>query len=155
VDKHVWSVDPSEASMPEEDDGGLEWAATERSYPVRPNPVPVVAVARINELRNNLPAETFANLIEECLLDMDHRLPALRRALVAGAPGAITAHAHALVGMAAGYGMAAMEARLRTIMSAVREGDMAQLGSASIAALETDFTEAAKTLREMLRREVV
>ncbi|MEA2739312.1 MAG: hypothetical protein QOH05_2619, partial [Acetobacteraceae bacterium] len=42
VDKHVWSVDPSEASMPEEDDGGLEWAATERSYPVRPNPVPVV-----------------------------------------------------------------------------------------------------------------
>src|SRR6202012_6017529 len=104
---------------------------------------PVLAAARIDELRANLSPETFANLMNECLADMEHRFPALRRALVAHAPGAVTAHAHALVGMAAGYGMAALEARLRTIMAAARDGDLSPLGPTIVAAVEADFTEAA------------
>ena len=110
----------------------------------------VLAAERIQELRSNLPPEVFANLMEECLQDMDHRLPALRRALVAAAPAAITAHAHALVGMAAGYGMAALEARLRTIMNAAREGDLSPLGAGTVADLERDFAQAAASLREIL-----
>jgi len=84
-------------------------------------------------------------------LDMDHRLPALRRALIAGAPGAVAVHAHALVGIAASYGMAAVEARLRKILAAARDGDITPLGPASVAELESDFAEAARTLRKMLR----
>jgi HPt (histidine-containing phosphotransfer) domain-containing protein len=144
---HVWSAGRGGASPPQA--GRVPPAEADD-----PRLVPVLATERINELRANLPPDTFANLIEECLVDMDHRLPALRRALTAGAPAAITAQAHALVGMAAGYGMAAVEARLRTIMAAARDGDMAPLGPAIIAELEADFAETAKTLRRALRTEV-
>ncbi|HEY4173432.1 MAG TPA: PAS-domain containing protein, partial [Rhodopila sp.] len=115
----------------------------------------VLSFDRIDELRTNLSPETFANLVNECLLDMEHRLPALRRALVARAPGAVTAHAHALVGMAGGYGMAALEARLRTIIAAARDGDLSPLGPAIVTAVEADFADAARSLREMLRQEAV
>jgi len=128
---------------------------SEGPNPDLPHTVPILRPARIDELRTNLPPETFASLIEECLIDMDHRLPALRRALTADAPGAVTVHAHALVGIAAGYGMAAMEGRLRTIMAAARDGDLASLGPTIIIDLETDFEEAARSLREILGGEVV
>jgi HPt (histidine-containing phosphotransfer) domain-containing protein len=117
--------------------------------------VPVLAVERIEELRANLPPGTFENLVEECLVDMEHRLPALRRALVAKAPGAVTAQAHALVGMAAGYGMAALEIRLRVVMAAARGGDLTPLGPTIVATLEADFIDAARKLREMLGKEAV
>jgi signal transduction histidine kinase len=116
---------------------------------------PVLAADRIDELRTNLPQETFVSLVEECLVDMDHRLPALRRALVAGSPGAVTAHAHALVGMAAGYGMAALESRLRLIIAAAREGDLSLLDPTMVLMLETDFADAARGLRAIMRQEAV
>jgi CheY-like chemotaxis protein len=112
---------------------------------------PVLSADRINELRTNLPSATFAQLVEECLLDLDRRLPALRRAIVTGAPGAITAHAHAMVGMTASYGMIALEDRLRSVMNAGREGDLSPLGPSVIADLERDFEQAARSLREVLR----
>jgi len=99
--------------------------------------VPVLAEARINGLRSDLPPAVFANLVEECLADMDHRLPALRRALAAGVPGAIMAHAHALVGMTSSYGMVALEARLRTIMDVARDPDMKLLDPTIVTGLET------------------
>jgi CheY-like chemotaxis protein/HPt (histidine-containing phosphotransfer) domain-containing protein len=115
---------------------------------------PVLSADRINELRTNLPPATFAQLVEECLLDLDRRLPALRRAIVTGAPGAITAHAHAMVGMAASYGMIALEDRLRLVMNAGREGDPSPLGPTIIADLERDFEQAARSLRDVLRTEM-
>jgi CheY-like chemotaxis protein len=145
--EHVWSTHSpiNESALSEEDD---DMASVSRG-------MPILSAERINELRTNLTSETFGELIEECLVDMDHRLPALRRAIVAGAPAAITAQAHAMVGMAAGYGMAAVEARLRTIIQAARTGDVAALDSDINVSLEHDFAEAARCLREMLRREVV
>ena len=122
---------------------------------VKPSAKTVLSAERINELRTNLAPATFVRLMEECLVDMDHRLPALRRALVAGSPGAVTAHAHAMVGMAAGYGMAALEDRLRQVMDAARIGDLSPLGPGIVAALEKDFERAAKGLRDMLRTELV
>lgn len=152
LERHVWSAHADAAALASttEDSDRPAW-----STPKDPATVPVLDINRINELRTNLPPGTFTNLVEECLVDMEHRLPALRRALAARAPGATTAHAHALVGMAAGYGMAALEARLRTIMAAARRGDLTPLGPTIIAALEADLIEAARTLREMLGKEAV
>ena len=87
--------------------------------------------------------------------DLDHRLPALRRAITAGNPGAITAHAHAMVGMAAGYGMAALETRLRMILAAARDGDTLTLSAAAVNEVEADLAEAARMLREISLTEVV
>jgi CheY-like chemotaxis protein/PAS domain-containing protein len=143
IDRHVWS-----ATEPAAGSAGLAGPAGD---PDVSGMIPVLAEARINELRSNLPPAVFANLIEECLADMDHRLPALRRALAAGAPAAITAHAHALVGMASSYGMTALEARLRTIIDAARELDVASFGPAMVAGLQSDFAQAARTLRQILR----
>jgi signal transduction histidine kinase/CheY-like chemotaxis protein len=148
LDRFVWSAPMETVAAPPPADSGPAASAK----PGQSGAMPVLATERIDELQTNLPPETFAGLVEACLVDMDHRLPALRRALAAGAPGAVAAHAHALVGMAAGYGMAALEVRLRAIMAAARTGDLAPLGPAVAAELESDFTEAARTLREMLRK---
>ena len=149
---HVWSAPACARSPSLTPDGDRKSSA---SPPHDKHSGPVLAVDRINELRSNLPPATFAGLIDECLIDMDHRLPALRRALAVGAVSAVESHAHALVGMAAGYGMAALEARLRTIIAAARHDDLTTLGPAATTALETDFKDAANALRALLRTEVV
>jgi CheY-like chemotaxis protein len=117
--------------------------------------VPVLASSRIEELRTNLPPQTFANLMEECLLDLDNRLPALRRALTAGTPAAVNVHAHAMVGMAASYGMAALEVRLRVIMDAAADNRLASLGPSVVAGLESDFNAASRALRHVLEPQAV
>jgi signal transduction histidine kinase/CheY-like chemotaxis protein len=147
LDRYVWS-----ARVPA---AGRASLVDDAADPEQSGAMAVLAPDRINELRANLPPETFASLIEECLLEMDHRLPALRRALVAGAPGAVSAQAHALVGVAAGYGMAALEARLRTIMAAARQGDLTLLGPMVVIHLEADFADAARMLRRIQPKEAV
>jgi CheY-like chemotaxis protein len=113
------------------------------------DPWAVLSHARIRELRATLPPKTVVALIEDCLTDLDHRMPALRRAVTTANPAAITAHAQAMAGMAAGYGMAALETRLHMILAAVREGDMMTLTSTAVAAVEADLTEAARLLRDV------
>ena len=112
--------------------------------------VPVLSVARIQELRANIQADQLYDMAEECIADITHRLPALRRSLAAGAPGAIVAHAHAMVGMASGYGMSALEARLRAILNAVREQRLDTIDGAADT-VENDLKRAAATLRRALR----
>ena len=144
--RYVWSRHPGEAEpAAAEEDGVAESQAV----------VHVLASGRIEELRTNLPPQTFANLVEECLIDMDNRLPALRRALTADAPAAVNVHAHAMVGMAAGYGMAALEIRLRSIMDAAAGNNLAALGPSIVAGLETDFNAAGQALRRLLARQPV
>ena len=79
----------------------------------------------------------------------------MRRALTAGAPAAVNAHAHAMVGMAASYGMAALEVRLRSIMDAAAGNQLASLGTSAIAGLESDLNAASQALRRLLERQVV
>ncbi len=112
--------------------------------------VQVVSPARIHELRSNIHAEQLHDMAEECLADLAHRLPALRRSLAASSPGAITAHAHAMVGMAGGYGLAALEARLRAVLNAVREQRLDTIdGAADV--IEADLIRGSATLRRALR----
>jgi hypothetical protein len=55
--------------------------------------------------------------------------------------------------MAAGYGMVALEHRLRSVMDAARGDDLGSLGTTVIADVEHDFKQAADGLRELLRTE--
>jgi signal transduction histidine kinase/DNA-binding NarL/FixJ family response regulator len=112
---------------------------------------PVLAMDRIMEIRDKLPPQTFASLVDECLADLERRMPALKQALAAGSIGAIAAHSHAMVGMAGGYGMATLEASLRTIMAAAHTGDTGSLGSGAFATVEANLAAANRALREMLR----
>jgi CheY-like chemotaxis protein len=138
------------------------WSSAARQAPGEPHVQPppsdpwaVLSQARIRELRTSLPPATFVNLVEECLSDLEHRLPVLRQAVASGYPEAITAHAHAMVGMAAGYGMAALETRLRTILAAARDGDTLTLSGPVVDEVEADLAEARRMLREVSQVEIV
>jgi hypothetical protein len=113
--------------------------------------IPILSAERIMELRANLPREELLEMVEECIADLFHRLPALRRSLATGATGAITAQTHAMVGMAGGYGMAVLEARLRAILTAVRTRRLDTIDGAA-ATVEADLTRAAAALRRTLRQ---
>ncbi len=112
---------------------------------------PVLSAERILELRGNLPPRTFVTLVEACLVDLDQCLPGLRRAFAVGSVRAITTHAHAMVGMAAGYGMPALETALRAIMAAAQAGDTAALGPAAMVRAEAELAAAACALREIMQ----
>jgi CheY-like chemotaxis protein/PAS domain-containing protein len=129
-------------------------ATTNREHGWQPAP-PALSIARINGLRATLPGATLVNAVEDCLVDLERRLPALRRSLNARAPAAIIAHAQVMISMAATYGMTALEARLRAIVNAAREGDLTPLGTSVVADLDSDYEEASRTLRDMLRTETV
>jgi DNA-binding response OmpR family regulator/signal transduction histidine kinase len=112
--------------------------------------LPILSADRIAELRANIQAEHLLEMVEECIADLFHRLPALRRALGAGVPGPIIAQAHAMVGMAGGYGMAMLETRLRAILTAVRTQRLDTTDGAALA-IEADLARTAAVLRHMLR----
>jgi signal transduction histidine kinase len=112
--------------------------------------IPILDPGRLAELRANVPPDDLLDMVEECISDLFHRLPALRRSLAAGASGAITAQAHAMVGMAGGYGMAVLEARLRAILTAVRGRRLDTIDGAA-AVIEADLTRAAAALRRNLK----
>jgi len=115
----------------------------------RAEPGVVLADDRVAELRRSLPAHLLAEMVEECLVDLRARLPALRRALASGGREAVMSQAHAMLGMAAGYGMAALEWRLRALVEAVRRGDSKAAATLAVA-LEADLTRADTALRSIL-----
>jgi hypothetical protein len=70
---------------------------------------PVLSSARLDELRATLPADTLANLVEECLFDLSERLTLLLAAVQRQDTDQIVAHVHAMAGMAAGAGWTMLE----------------------------------------------
>jgi CheY-like chemotaxis protein len=135
---HSWSLDQEPGFIPRPEEEFEEG-------------IPILSAERILELRANLPREELLDMVEECIADLFHRLPALRRSLATGATAAITAQAHAMVGMAGGYGMAVLEARLRAILTAVRTHRLDTIDGAA-AMVEADLTRAAAALRRTLQR---
>jgi signal transduction histidine kinase/DNA-binding NarL/FixJ family response regulator len=116
--------------------------------------VPVLASARLDELRRHLEPGILGKLAEDSVIDLQHRLPALRDALGSGDAEAILVVAHAMAGVAGGYGMAALEAKLRAVMEAARRHNPAAAVSQA-EDLESDLAQAAAALRDSLRIEVV
>lgn len=110
---------------------------------------PVLADDRLAELRGNLPAHRLGEMAEECLADLNARLPSLRRVLASGDADDVLTQAHAMLGMAAGYGMAALAVRLRAIMEAARRGDN-KAAAALAVLLDADLDRAAAALRGTL-----
>ncbi len=114
---------------------------------------PVLAAARVEELRANLPSDILSSMIEECLEELGHRLPALRRALEANNAAEITSQTHAMAGLAAGYGMAALEASLRCLMAAANTPE-ARDPAVWAADLDAQLQTAAGALREAVQKEL-
>lgn len=114
-------------------------------------PAALLSAARIQELRESLPPDQLAGLVEECLTDLEHRLPALRRALAAAVPGAVIAHAHTMTGVAAAYGLSALEAHLRTIMAAARDQALNRLDPRIIDQVQDALRRSGQQLRDIAR----
>ncbi len=136
IRRHVWFNRPIN---PEPDSSAAQVEETEEG-------IPILSAERIMELRANLPRDELLEMVEECIADLFHRLPALRRSLATGASGAITAQTHAMVGMAGGYGMAVLEARLRAILTAVRTQRLDTIDGAA-AMIESDLTSRGSAAR--------
>jgi signal transduction histidine kinase/DNA-binding response OmpR family regulator len=114
---------------------------------------PVLSSARLDDLRATLSVETLSSLVEDCLTDLSQRLLALQAALDQGEAEQVHAHAHAMAGMAAEYGMAALEMRMRALMQLAK----LDRGSAIAAAeqVEAEVSRAGAALRAALQHEIV
>ena len=114
----------------------------------------ILALERVAELRTNLPAEVLVNLVDACLADLEERMQPFRRALASGATGEIEFQAHTIAGVAAGYGLAALEAKARTIMTNAKAGDTTGFGTA-FAETEQDLARGGAALRKIVQKPVM
>lgn len=104
---------------------------------------------RLEDLRGGLPAGLFAELAQQCVVDMRERMMELHEALELGVFDRIDAAAHALAGMAGSYGMAAVERRMRRIMEAARLHDGPMARGAAVAMTE-ELLETEASLRSVV-----
>lgn len=113
----------------------------------------VLSPRRLEELQGTLPADTLASLVEDCFVELSERLVALQETVEEGDPQSIIAQAHAMAGIAAEYGLAALEMRLRALLRAA-SGEPGAIGGISDE-LEAEMERAALAMREKLHIEVV
>jgi signal transduction histidine kinase/CheY-like chemotaxis protein len=154
--RHVWSAGapaaPTEpASQPRAECEPAEPEPAEREPAERE---PLLSEARLADLRDNMPPGVLGSLVDACLTDLHEHMPALRQALTSADASAIEQEAHAMAGVAGGYGMAALESRLRAVLTAARLGD-ARDAAAKAGDLERELERAGAALREALRPETV
>ncbi len=114
----------------------------------------ILALERVAELRTNLPAEVLVNLVDACLADLEERMQPFRRALASGETGEIEFQAHTIAGVAAGYGLAALEAKARTIMTNAKAGDTTGFGTA-FAETEQNLARGGAALRKIVQKPVM
>lgn len=124
--------------------------AGQATEPVLPS---ILSERRLEELQATLPADTLANLVEDCLAELTERLAALQEAVRGGEREATIAQAHAMAGIAAEYGLAALETRLRALLRTAAAEPDATGGIAG--ELEAEMMRAAVAMREALRIEMV
>ena len=120
-------------------------ASAPRPAPVAPE-APALDTARLEDLQRGLPPSTLGPLIEQCLADMQERLPLLQKALQTEQSKVVEANAHAIAGMAGNFGLAAVEKRMRRIMAAARGGDLMPARSAA-EGMDGELVRAGEALR--------
>jgi len=113
----------------------------------------VLSPTRLEELRTSLPADTLVNLIETCVAELSDRLELLREAVEQMDHERVHSTAHAMAGMAAGYGMASLEARLRAVKQTACQEPNSLMTSVDDVAAELRRT--VEALREALGTELV
>jgi CheY-like chemotaxis protein len=139
--RHVWPHRPDRITM----DADSAPASGVRSL--------ILSAARLDELRGAISADTLGALIADCLADLSVRLKSLQEALRLDTREQAIADAHAMAGMAAEYGMAALESRVRMLMQLVHEEPAA--ASAIGDELEAEIARTATAMREALHIETV
>ena len=142
IARHVW---PSRLPASQQ-----EIDASRRHDPV----TPTLADDRIAELRAHLTSATLLNLAEDCLGELRRRMLDLHAALLDGDASAIIQEAHAMAGLAASYGLAALDERLRAVMDAARAGAPSR-ARAEGAGLVFELDRAAPALLAALGGELV
>jgi CheY-like chemotaxis protein len=135
---------------PHRSDHTPAYGAGQAAEPVLP---PVLSARRLQELQGTLPADTLASLVEDCFVELSERLVALQETIEEGDRQSIIAQAHAMAGMAAEYGLAALEMRLRALLRATGREPNAIGGISD--ELEAEMVRAAVAMREKLHIEVV
>jgi signal transduction histidine kinase/FixJ family two-component response regulator/HPt (histidine-containing phosphotransfer) domain-containing protein len=113
----------------------------------------ILALERVAELRTNLPADVLASLVDACLTDLEEKMLPFRRALASGAPFEIESQAHTIAGVAAGYGLAALEAKARAIMAAAKADDAKGFDTA-FAETEAELARGGAALRNVVQKQV-
>ena len=111
----------------------------------------LVDSGRLAELRDGLPPEVLAPLFAQCVTDIRERGAMLERDLAAGEAHRAGAAAHAIAGLAATYGFAGLERRMRRLMRAAQAGDIAQARDAGDA-FDVDLAAAAETAQAFVAR---
>jgi signal transduction histidine kinase/DNA-binding NarL/FixJ family response regulator len=139
--RHVWPHRPDRITLD---------AASPPTAATRPS---ILSAVRLDELRGAISADTLGGLIEDCLVDLSERLKSLQQALRSDATEQAIADAHAMAGMAAEYGMAALESRVRMLMQLVRE-EPASAGAIADE-LEAEIVRTATAMRQALHSEMV
>jgi hypothetical protein len=105
--------------------------------------------ARVVALRDGLAPGVFSRLLEQCLADMDERLPLLAAAAELGGEN-LRETAHGLAGMAGSYGLVGFERQMRAIMRAADVGDGADVARLAAEAVPC-FIEGKAALLAFLR----
>ena len=113
----------------------------------------ILALERVTELRNNLPLEVLTRLVDACLTDLEEKMPPFRRALASGVSFEIESQAHTIAGVAAGYGLASLEAKARAIMAAAKAGD-AECFATAFAETEAELHRGGSALREIVQKQL-
>ncbi len=109
----------------------------------------LVDLGRLAELRAELTGETLAYLLERCVSDIRRRLALLDQELGRDDAAAAAAGAHALAGMAATYGLARLELRIRRVMALAEARDVAGARGAADG-LDLELADAAEAARAFL-----
>ena len=114
----------------------------------------MLSARRLAELRDTLAPATLAEIAEECLRELAAMTARLRQAQIAGDHAAAGSLAHAMAGLAGGYGLAAMERRMRAMLGAFRGGHLAEAAAAA-EGIEAELARSAAGLRAALQIETV
>lgn len=126
--------------------------ADDAGQATEPVPPPVLSVTRLQELQATLPAGILASLVEDCFVELAERTAELREAVREDDPQSIIAKAHAMAGIAAEYGLAAFEMRLRALLRAA--SDERDAIAAISDELEAEMARAVSAMREALHIEM-
>jgi len=128
------------------------WAAAASPAPPDGPPLddPPVDLRRLADLQRSLSPGALAGLVGQCLEEFAQRLPPLRAALAAAEPPPVERQARALAGMAATYGLLALDRRMRRVLAAAQRGDIA---AAAVLAqnVEAELRRTAEALPDALR----
>ncbi len=104
-------------------------AAARASPQPAPGPsTPVLCSDRLSLLREMLPDVALGRLFETCLGDLSDSARSLRDALAESDGPSAARELHAMVGVAASYGLAELEASLHALQTALSLGEPVELG---------------------------